>query len=558
TPWFGNQKNSVTTLTYQFLGGLEGRLPVRNWTWEAYVSSGVSTTENELVGTTSTQRWRYVINQPNYGTGLFQQGNQEGKGFGAGFMECTSGFQFLGQREQYYHPGTGHSTGAPSPDCLAATGLTYSLNGRLEQTVMEINVQGGIAELPAGELAFALGASDRENDFRWFAPPITSPQSIFDLPAGQYPRSETTGTIGATEIYGELLVPLLADKAFARSMNLELGYRYSDNDPTDSVESYKALLDWQVHERIRLRGGHQVANRAPNVAELFQNEVQSLFTRFNGDWCSDLNPVNPLSANPALNPNAAQVRAICSELMGPTGAAIYYANPDRPDDALNFVWAFVEGSTDVEHETASTTTAGVVADVTDALTVTADYWASKIDDMISPQDPGAPASRDVVRAPAVGAQGLRGTFYPHQGAVNFAGWDLAMNWGRDLGPGLLGIDATVTILTKAETRVSPSSPWRDWVGTSGPSDLIGLNGWSYDYRTFVSTNYSAGNWTGTLRWRHLPSIESEGASAPGSTFQPTSSYDIFDFAGRWTPRDNWSLRFGIDNLFNTDPERTFP
>src|SRR5690606_29486260 len=143
TPWFGNQKNSVTTLTYQFLGGLEGRLPVRNWTWEAYVSSGVSTTENELVGTTSTQRWRYVINQPNYGTGLFQQGNQEGGGFGAGFMECTSGFQFLGQREEYYHPGTGLSTGAPSPDCLAATGLTYSLNGRLEQTVMEINVQGG-------------------------------------------------------------------------------------------------------------------------------------------------------------------------------------------------------------------------------------------------------------------------------------------------------------------------------------------------------------------------------------------------------------------------------
>src|SRR5690606_10109972 len=228
------------------------------------------------------------------------------------------------------------------------------------------------------------------------------------------------------------------------------------------------------------------------------------------------------------------------------GAAIYYANPDRPDGSLDFVWAFVEGNPQVEHETASTTTAGVVADVTDALTVTAEYWTIKIDDMISPQDPdaiyreclspesnptfdpNAPACQNIVRDPSNGAQGLLSTFYTNQGAVNFAGWDLAMNWATEVGPGRLGIDATVTILTKAETRVSPSAPWRDWVGTSGPSDLIGLNGWSYDYRTFVSTNYSAGNWTGTLRWRHLPSIESEGASAPGSTFQPTSSYDIFD------------------------------
>ena len=61
-----------------------------------------------------------------------------------------------------------------------------------------------------------------------------------------------------------------------------------------------------------------------------------------------------------------------------------------------------------------------------------------------------------------------------------------------------------------------------------------------------------------MRWRHLPSIESEGAGAPGSTFEPTSSYDIFDFAGRWQTAGNWSLRFGIDNLFNVDPERTFP
>ena len=576
TPWFGNQKNTVTTLSYQLLGGLEGNLPFRDWTWEAYISSGVSTTQNELVGTTSTQRWRFVIDQPNYGTGLFQQGNQPGDGFGAGFMECTSGFQFLGSGEEFYHPGTGLSTGGPSQDCLAATGATFALNGRLEQTVSEVNIQGTLATMPAGELAFALGASHRENDFRWFAPPISSPNSIFDVPAGQYPRSETVGSIGATDVYGELLVPLVADKAFARNMSLELGYRHSNNDPTESVESYKALIDWQIVDRVRLRGGHQVANRAPNIAELYQNQVQSLFVRLNGDWCSDLNPVNPLSPNPALNANAAQARALCESLMGPTGASEFYNDPNRPAGALNFVWAFVNGSPAVQHETASTTTLGIVANVTDALTVTADYWSIKIDDMISPQDPDAlyrqclsPVTNptfdptytpctQLVRDPGDGGQGLSDLLYTNQGAVNFAGWDLALNWSREVGAGLLGVDTTVTLMDKAETRVSPTSPWRDWVGTSGPSDLIGLNGWTYDYRTFVSTNYSVGDWSATLRWRHLPSIKSEGSLSPTSTFQPTNSYDLFDFAGRYTTGGNWAIRFGIDNLFNKTPERTFP
>src|SRR5690606_35276813 len=77
--------------TYQLVFGLDGALQ-NDWTWEFYVSDGTSLIDNEYVGTTSTQRWRYVINQPNYGAGLFAQGNAEGDGFGAGSLSCTSGF----------------------------------------------------------------------------------------------------------------------------------------------------------------------------------------------------------------------------------------------------------------------------------------------------------------------------------------------------------------------------------------------------------------------------------------------------------------------------------
>lgn len=577
TPWFGNQRNDVTTLTYQFLAGIEGSLPSRDWTWEFYVSKGVSTTQNEYVGTTSTQRWRYVISQPNYGRGLYQIGNEPGNGFGAGFMECTSGFTFLANREEYYHPGTNLSTGAPSRDCLDAVGAVFSVNGRLDQTVGEFNMQGTLAEMPAGNLQFALGTSHRENNFRWFAPPISNPQSIFDLAAGQYPRSQTVGSISASELYGELYVPLLAEKPAFQSLALELGYRYTDNDPTKSVNSYKALIDWQIIERLRLRGGHQVANRAPNVAELYQNDVQNLFPRFNGDWCSDLNPVNPLSPNPSLNPNAAEAMALCSALMTPTGAATFYSDPDRPDGVANFYWAFVSGNPNVQPEEATTDTLGLVADITDRFTMTIDYWRIQIDDMISAQDPDEiyrlcldptsnptfdpnfSACQQIERDPFDGGQSLSDLLFTNEGAVDFSGYDISLNWAGDAGPGTLSVDTTVTITDSAKTRVSPESDWNEWKGTSGPNDLIGVNGWSYDYRTFVSTSYSTGPWSATLRWRHLPSIMSDAAlNNPVSTYEPTDAYDIFDFAGRYASGGSWVVRFGVDNLFNKDPERTFP
>ena len=576
TSWWGNRTALVDTRSFQFLAGLEGVIPGPEWTWELYVSNGTTSSSNEAAGNASLQRWRFVINQPNYGAGLFYRGNEEGNNFAAGVLECTSGFSTLGLGERYYLPATGISDARPTQDCIDAIGATVMMTGELEQTVMEYNMQGGIVDLPAGELGFALGVSRRENTYRWIPETLLSPESVFDLAAGQFPRKETRGEISTSEIYGELLVPIVANKPGAQSMNLELGYRYSDNDPTDSVESYKALLDWQVHRRLRLRGGHQVANRAPNVAELFQSANQRQFIGFQGDWCSDLNPVNTLSANPALNPNAAQIRAICETLMTPTGAETFYNNPNRNAGATHNVFGFVEGNPNLKEETAGTTTIGVVADITDNLTLTVDYWNIKIDDMITSEDPNSiyqqcfspvtnpaydvnhSACRQLVRDPQTGNDANTLLMFTNEGAVDFAGYDVSIDWSRDVGPGSLNVNAVVTIADRVKTRVSPDAPWNDWKGTSGPADLTGLDAYAFDYRTFVTTNYRFGRWGTTLRWRHLPSIDSVSSRAPGSTLQPTGSYNMFDFAGRFELRDQMNLRFGVDNLFDREPERTFP
>jgi outer membrane receptor protein involved in Fe transport len=573
--WAGPVGNSVNVRTYQVILGLEGEIPDLGWTWEAYASTGSSITINDSMGVFSVGRWRYVINQPNYGTGLHQIGNEEGDGFGAGSMDCTSGFSMLGQSERYYLPITGLPTEAPSADCQRAIGATVSATSNMKQTVYEANLQGALLELPAGELGFATGVSYRENEYRYLPSTLLAPESVFDLPAGMYPRSETRGEISTAEIYGELLVPVIAGVPGIENLDLELGYRYSNNDPTDSVASWKTLMDWKFTDALRFRGGYQVANRAPNIAELFQSPDLFLYTRSMGDWCSDLNPANPNSPNPALNPNVAQTRALCEALMGPQGAATYYNNPNRPATANQFYFSYVQGNPELKEETAKTITLGIVADLTDELSLSIDWWNIQIDDMISTEDPDSiyaqclspdtnpafdpnhPSCAKIDRDVQDGGEGNTLLLYTNQGAIDFAGYDIALNWNRELGPGLLAINTNITVTDKVETQTAPEQPFNDWKGTSGPADLIGLNGYAYDWRSAVNFTYTLYEWTGSLRWRHLPSIESLAAGTPGNTEIPTGSYDLLDFSGRYNLSEIINLRFGIDNLLDREPERVF-
>src|SRR5690606_27509358 len=130
------------------------------------------------------------------------------------------------------------------------------------------------------------------------------------------------GRTEAKELYGELLVPVVRDKRWARELSFELGYRSTDNKPSNDVDTWKALVDWRVVDRIRVRGGRQIANRAPNIGELFQSREQfAPFSLFQGDPCSELNPAAlPYTANPNLNTAgpeaAARVKELCMQLMG--------------------------------------------------------------------------------------------------------------------------------------------------------------------------------------------------------------------------------------------------
>ena len=63
-----------------------------------------------------------------------------------------------------------------------------------------------------------------------------------------------------------------------------------------------------------------------------------------------------------------------------------------------------------------------------------------------------------------------------------------------------------------------------------------------------------------LTWRHIDKIEHEGTSSDpdikatvAATDRELAARDYFDIAGMWTINKTFSLRGGINNLFDKDP-----
>jgi outer membrane receptor protein involved in Fe transport len=559
------------SVNYQLIGGLQGKFPGNDWTWEAYASHGETTVQIGLVGFASLQRFRAVATSPNYGVNFFQTGNAgaPGNGFAAATATCTSGLPVFGDA-------------AVSEDCKSSIGADLQNNTKMEQEIVEANMQGGLFNLPAGQLRFALGTSYRENTFRYQTDILTSQNSFLDGAIGLFPAGDSSGRTDVKEVYGELLVPVLADLPAIKRLNLELGYRYSDYNTVGGISTYKGMLDWVVNDSIRFRGGHQLAVRAPNIGELFLGRTQAIGGTSFGDPCSKLGQA-PNGANPAKNPNSAGAESICRALMGQAGADVYYAQTQSPGGPGIAVQNTI-GNPDLDAETAKTYTAGFVlrspfeSALLNRLTASIDWYSIEISDAIGATsvdaandrclniafnptfDPNTPDCQAIVRDPTNGGQGATSVSYSNQGHIKTSGVDLQTDWAAsltDLGlkslPGTLSVNFLFNWVDTFKTKSSPGAREIEWKGTLGP-DTPGLNPGVYKWKAFTTFNYFVGPAGASLRWRHLPSINSlASATVPATPIQGASSYDIFDLSGTWQITSAFGMRFGVDNLLDKQP-----
>jgi outer membrane receptor protein involved in Fe transport len=589
--WMPPRSTVDDNTEYQMTAGIKGKIPNADVSYELYGSHGRSTNYSLGNGYASLVRYQDLLTSPNYGQGVTLTGNQgpPNFGFGAASVHCTSGFY-----SAIFEGGT------PSQDCINAITAHIQDMTAIEQNVVEFSVQGGLFNLPAGQVRGSLGASYRDDSIVYNPDILQSTSSFTDQVAGVYPAAYMDAATSAREGFGELLVPVLKDLPLVKSFNLELGGRYStytaENRLTgQKIEpnggwTYKILGDWAVNDWLSFRGGYNLAVRAPNVGELFlgKQEVYAAgaATAY-GDPCS-LNATAPWGANPhpngGSNANAANAQAICQALMGPTGSAFYYSQPQAPGAPSPFGFVEQEGNSNLTSETAKTWTAGVVLrspsqnPLLSGMTASVDWYRiaitgaiefQSVDDvkeacltMPAAQAIGSPECSLLSRNPGTGQEDVTTIQYNNLATIKTSGIDVNFNWRAELAdmglkeaPGALTLNVLFNWLDYFDTQTEPGAPVRNWAGTLGPN-LTGTNAGAFKYKVNTTLTYSVGPASLALNWRYLPHVHPQTWGQAGNTYLDTPAYHVFGLYGTYAINRTYELRAGVDNLFNVDPPIT--
>jgi iron complex outermembrane recepter protein len=570
--------NSVTTEStsdvYQIMAGVDGTFSNRDWTWEAYVSSGRTTVTNFFTHMPSLQRYQALLNAipspgalPNatWGRGSFTSGRNY-------VQTCTSGLPIFTNSSTF-------GAGGVSADCLESIEAKSRSLSEVQQDIAEFDLQGKIVDMKAGELRFAVGASSRKNEFSFDPGETNDRESVVENPMSIFASNNTAGGTKVTEIYGELLVPVV------KKLDLEFGAReskYADSD-IGTTDTWKALFTFRPTDKLSLRGGWQRAERAPNTAELFQG-VGLLVVPFGpSDPCSFTTTAS--WGNIPSNPNRVAVQSLCRQIINnsdgdpannglsvfDTGAAgpNGFARPGNPFFPLEI--ELRQGNPKVQPEVGDTFTMGLVMQF-DNITASFDYYDIQIKDAIAPLNSlfayqqcfnasggsnpsltyaGSPYCKLIIRNVQSGERSSVDAPFINTGSLETNGLDVTVNWTKDIGDGSFYINSLVTFLGKYDVQDAPGTPVIHEKDTLQTQD-----GGQFEYKvtSAFGYNFGGGKTNVGLQWRYLPAIRDESlARTPTSNVFPVDSYQSFNVFAGFALNDKISLRAGIDNLTDEQP-----
>jgi outer membrane receptor protein involved in Fe transport len=582
-----NFRTETTTNVYQVIGGLRGDAMVgnRSWDWQFFASHGkTSVNAHQPEGFPYLPRIQNLFDADQYGDN-FDVSSLPGFVPLAVTGHCTTGLPIFNA------DGSVDNTPSVSKDCADWVVLRMNSVTSLTQDVVEASVTGDLAQIWAGELRFALGVSTREEDFG-FDPDsgYNANQAFPNVVQNIILPVSVDGTTEVNEIFAELAIPLVQDKKLVQSLELNPGYRYSDYNTVGGIDTYKLTADWVVNDRVRVRGGHQFANRAPNVTELFTPLGGSQLGAGN-DACAYYPIQTPSWGNRPENPNRLNLQALCQELMvrdgapptlyepGQASANTYAYNVFGGTNFFPFTIGVTEGNPNLDSESANTTTAGVVISPFERVTLSIDWFEIKLKNAIgipshntvyqqcldatyNPLVGSAPGSVtgtalaagnpfcELIQREYVGGTPLTpGNFgaarrynarYINQGGLTSEGIDLQADWSV----GDFNVNVLASFLENYSESPFPGAAFIDYTGTEFNS--------SFDYRLFSTVNYSSNALSIGLRWQHLPELDVAPGSA-ANTFG-VDAHDQLDIFGSWRFTDRIMMRGGIDNLTDEDPE----
>lgn len=416
------------------------------------------------------------------------------------------------------------------------------------------SVTGSLFDLPAGEVGISLGAEYRDEGSQFNPDQLYVQGKALSRSAGIQP---TGGSYDVKEAYGEIYVPILADRPLVNMLAFEGGVRFSDYSSAGSVVSYKAGGEYSPFEGLKFRGLYQRAVRAPNVIELFSGATNTAPQAV--DFCN------------ATASRTAAERTFCVQSLNVPASVIDVFQQENQQ-----IRAVTGGNPNLEEETSDTWSVGAVIrpDFVPDLTVALDYYNISIDGAIAVFGGGlqptitacrANLSLDNIFCQPLTKRTPDGQLFDinllnaNIANLKSSGIDFRIDYGRDIGASSrLSYFLAGTYLIKNTTKSSPVVAEVDCAGYIGGGSCGTANP---HWRATQRLTWTADQLSLSLRHRFIGSAKdgriagakASGAARPLLAVPETGDVHYFDLSANLDLPNDLSLFGVIDNLFDKDP-----
>lgn len=145
-----------------------------------------------------------------------------------------------------------------------------------DQYAVEGSLSGTLFRLPAGDVAVVGGFAIRTDDLDDTPGLNARNQNYFAFSTA----GRTAGSDTVKELFGELGIPLIADKPFFKSLRLTASGRYTHYQSYGSNATYRLAAGWEIAPELAVRASYGTSFRAPNIYELNLADQTSFFNYF--------------------------------------------------------------------------------------------------------------------------------------------------------------------------------------------------------------------------------------------------------------------------------------
>lgn len=427
---------------------------------------------------------------------------------------------------------------------VTAEQLAYATGTRYEkrintQRIFGGNLTGRLVSLPYGDASFSLGAEHRTES-------LVTTDSAGELGTeligggllADHP--ELDASFDVTEVFGELVVPLLRDLPFVDRLEVEGAYRYSHYNTFGGTNTWKAGATWSPMKGIRFRGVRSRSVRAPNFGELYAPTSEAITG-------SILDPCGEGRYN-----NTATRAANCAALGITTPLPAIYSDA---------VVVTAGGNKNLQPETSDSLTLGAVFQpgFIPGLNLTVDYWNIDIKNVIAQFGylnilqlcVDLPTTNNsfcpqVVRA----ADGKVTNVYSNQlnaSRMKARGLDFGFDYRRPLVGGKLGVSFKGTYLLERTVQTTPGIAAGDITYDGGYGDPR--------FRGVLTTSYDIGKLSVALDTRFISATlvypNNVGDEYVNENEIPSRTYNDLSAQVRVTQR--LKVGAGVNNIFDVTP-----